>query len=331
MNSNLKIANYLFSNTYNYIFSKFLNPIYVGWDYTYKCNHTCDYCGRWKINKKELSYNDKKLVVDKICEMKPLILSFNGGECIIDSNFNKIIGYASKKLLVNINTNGSYFDLYKKFKTNDFPHSITLSIDAIGENKLTAENYYEYSNGLIKKILLYQKHANSVIKIRVNIHKGNLLNIGNSLNYWTKYIDQILLQPLHSCKNNYFSVPEDLKFNDISENLISNEINKILKNPKVAYKGYHKQISNYINGTMGNIKCFSGLLFYQIDPYGDIYNCNEYKHKFGNLLNSEFSISKNILKNRNIKAISKDCKCWYNCSGIINHYVRGIDVVGIKR
>jgi radical SAM protein with 4Fe4S-binding SPASM domain len=71
--------------------------------------------------------------------------------------------------------------------------------------------------------------------------------------------------------------------------------------------------------------CFAGTFYVQIDPYGNVYTCNDYVFKLGNIKNTPFrkiwrgQAAKKIRKI--LRARKQQCVCWYNCNGILNCYL----------
>jgi molybdenum cofactor biosynthesis enzyme MoaA len=112
------------------------------------CNFKCSYCKGLdskifdKRQKKQLSLDEMKLVIDSWCDFAPLKnIRFSGGEPTLHKNLVDIIAYAKMKGIerIAISTNGSNnFELYEKLINagcNDFSISLDADNEELGDKR----------------------------------------------------------------------------------------------------------------------------------------------------------------------------------------------------
>ena len=84
------------------------SPLYINWNYTYKCNFNCKHCySRLNKNTEELSSRDYINIANKIISAKVFQVNLGGGEPLLRKDIFKIIKLLSSKgVKVNLTTNG---------------------------------------------------------------------------------------------------------------------------------------------------------------------------------------------------------------------------------
>lgn len=112
-------------------------PMYVNWNYTYRCNFNCIHCySRTRTHTNELTYKDKLRVADNLIRNKVFIVNLGGGEPLLCEDCVDIIRYmTSHGIAVNLSSNG--------WKTSDEQiaslkkaglNGVSISIDHVDEH-----------------------------------------------------------------------------------------------------------------------------------------------------------------------------------------------------
>ena len=83
-------------------------PMYINWNYTYKCNFNCDHCySRSRSDIGELDTEQKLTIAKNIAKNKVFIVNLGGGEPLLSNDCFQIIQYlSSQNVSVNLSTNG---------------------------------------------------------------------------------------------------------------------------------------------------------------------------------------------------------------------------------
>lgn len=84
------------------------SPMYVNWNYTYRCNFNCSHCySRNRTDIEELSFSQKKQIANNIIRNKVFLVNLGGGEPLLcDDCFDIIQHLRSNNVQVNVSTNG---------------------------------------------------------------------------------------------------------------------------------------------------------------------------------------------------------------------------------
>lgn len=84
------------------------NPMFVNWNYTYKCNFNCSHCySRNRTDIVELSIKQKFIIANNIIRNKIFLVNLGGGEPLLcDDCYDIIQHLRANNVKVNISTNG---------------------------------------------------------------------------------------------------------------------------------------------------------------------------------------------------------------------------------
>lgn len=84
------------------------SPMFVNWNYTYKCNFNCNHCySRDRLDLTDLSYHQKLIIADNLIRNNVFTVNLGGGEPLLCDDCYDIIKYLrSHKIKVNLSTNG---------------------------------------------------------------------------------------------------------------------------------------------------------------------------------------------------------------------------------
>jgi radical SAM protein with 4Fe4S-binding SPASM domain len=315
-------------------------PLYVGFDITYRCNFRCSYCDRWKIKskEKELSTEEIKNMIREFGKMGVWLLSFNGGEPLLRQDIGELIKEAKKNNIVtDINTNGSLLKEKAKMLIDSGIDVISVSVESydakIHDSIRNFPNSFKLlSEGIAEVIRLRGKKKKPLIKVRPNLGKNNYKDFVNYIEYWlSKGADDIIIQPLHECPGNYFRIPKKMRFSAKDKEEFEKSFNLLLKKYKWLNTTFYREFPTFFFSREELYKkyyCFAGSFFAQVDPYGNVYICNQYTRKVGDIRKKSF---REIWNNSEIRKARDDlrdkrtkCICWYNCNGTPNCYLTKI-------
>ncbi len=123
------------------------------WNITKKCGFHCSICATQSDGKRELSYEEKRKVLSKICSLKAELreLDFAGGDPLFDKDSRKIIGEAINELgreKISITTTGIGIAQLSAEEKKHYLYKCELSLDNI-ENcdfQIRKENLYSKKN-----------------------------------------------------------------------------------------------------------------------------------------------------------------------------------------
>lgn len=123
------------------------------WNITKKCGFHCSICATQSDGRKELSYEEKRRVLSKICSLKAELkeLDFAGGDPLFDKESRAIIGEAINKLgreKISVTTTGIGIDQLSTEEKERYLYKCELSLDDIGscDAKIRKESLYSTKN-----------------------------------------------------------------------------------------------------------------------------------------------------------------------------------------
>ena len=199
-------------------------PIKVYFDLTSKCNLNCEFCFNDKTISNELSWEEIKIIIDKIIDAGIFDIVFIGGEPLASECFVDAIKYAyDKGLNVGIVTNGTMFSqdivsILKKYVGNSI--SVSLHAPSNELHDIISGGIHVYdriinglellnNNGIVPEISFTPEKRNvhqlfatidSILERGIHISDilvNRLIPSGNALTCWTEksidYQDQIVL------------------------------------------------------------------------------------------------------------------------------------------
>ncbi len=144
-------------------------PNSVCWNITNCCNDNCLFCYRDKVSK-NLNFNEKKIIIDKISLSGIRKLTFAGGEPLLVPEIKTLINYAkSKGIIVSLTTNA----ILLKDEMLDFSLKnldwLTLSLDgATDEMQREMTRNKEHFNRIMKILNYAANFERKKCKIKIN-------------------------------------------------------------------------------------------------------------------------------------------------------------------
>ena len=138
------------------------------------CNLNCSFCIGNKRIKKYMSFDEFKIILDKIKDYTEYIYLHLMGDALTHPDINKFIDYASKEFYVNITTNGY---LIEKIANNKNIRQINISLHSYDEKyNISLDNYL---NNIFNTINGFD---NTYVSLRMWINNKYSKDIINKIN-----------------------------------------------------------------------------------------------------------------------------------------------------
>ena len=275
-----------------------LNPLYVGFKVTEKCNQNCIHCWSGK-SKIDYSLDDIKKAMNKVSLFKPLNFTITGGEPFIREDIIEIISSATYLFpMIEIFTNGYLLDLdrimiiKKLLRENDF---VQISLDGLKKNYEIQRGAQHFDKVIENISLLVENDIN--VRLHMTVTKYNIDDIievyelAKQLGVHTFSIHYVA--PIR--KGEKVWEEECLimyeKYIDIINKKHSNKIPMVLRSfkPLEIQSKYAKEKNNFINREA--LVFNNEILHWTINAEGDIFNFIDH-NKFeelaiGNIYNDD--------------------------------------------
>jgi len=108
---------------------------------TNNCNLNCSFCIKNNRDKKFITMDEYKIVLDKLKDYTKYLYFHVSGEPLLHPNINDLINLASSNFQINITTNGN---LIKRIKDNHNIRQINISLHSFSDKyNITLESYME--------------------------------------------------------------------------------------------------------------------------------------------------------------------------------------------
>lgn len=138
---------------------------FAKWAVNNRCNLNCPFCVMSDIKDRELSFEDKKKVMDKLYYMGVKSIDFFGKEPLVDETVFYLMKYASMKgynFEYSLITNGVNLGKYFEDILMSPCDSITVSYD------FSVERSFQTSLGLLGELSRYK-----FVELSIDVHKGH--------------------------------------------------------------------------------------------------------------------------------------------------------------
>ena len=322
-------------NLFCYLFNKAprRGPLFVNWDITTGCNANCIFCDRWKIKRRELSTDEKLVVIKNLGKSGVWLLSLCGGEPLLTKDLDVILKeIKNQKMMINISTNGLLLKNKAKLLVESDVDFITVSIQShrpeFHDSIYRVKGAFKRVNDGIDLVKTIRRRKSPRIYGRLVINNLVASDLEPFLEYWAGKVDEIIIQPISENKKMMFKIPKKMRFSKKSRTDFDN-FEGILKRYG-ADNLYNRTIPEYIferEKFKTHVKCFAGYFFLTLDAEGNVYSCSTRRRKFGNLVKDELieiSKSEKMKKFKNdIKSSEGGCICWHSGS-MLNAYLSKI-------
>lgn len=265
------------------IIFKIKNPIKVAHYITYRCNLSCDMCGRKNItSKNELTTQECINLQKEFKKRGTVVWSYSGGECLIRDDIIEL-SKSVKKLGMSliIVTNGVL--LPKKREILEYTDVINVSLDGNKEShdKLRGEGQFEkVINALQVLKNTKRKKLKKVIQTILNNetieHLNFLLELAKEydceLGFNPAIVHRTDFRDKDGAKKYFPSNEQFKKFVGWLENKKKNSgnVKYLFDDP-----GFFKKIGEYPDNP-NQIPCYGGFFQCSIDPFGKVLPCSDF-------------------------------------------------------
>lgn len=296
---------------YNYFYYKAYQletPISVMIELLTKCNLRCEHCYLPSHDDAGLSFNTVKDLLYQLKDMGVVNISLTGGEIFLRSDLLEIISVARElKMRVFLLSNATLLSesMVKKLsELNIAEFSTTIfSLDEEVHDSITSQK------GSLKKLLwgleLLKKY-NIKVRLKTPLMCKNMYAYKEIEKFCQEEGYEYLTSALIFSKNNGDSSPKSLRIPQCEFCTVLKDIDKINRN-----KHLHER----------EVACASLRYSFAIDCKGNVYPCNSFLYKVGNIYVSSLKQiwynSPDFIKIRNIKnedlIVCKNCQYVGEC------------------
>lgn len=253
-------------------------PLNVMISVTNRCPSRCKYCGIPLRKQKELTTEQMFSLLDQLSDLGTQRIGLWGGEPLVRSDIGKIIDYAKNKgMFVTLDSNG--YLIPQKIDQLKNLDVLILSID--GRKEVHDKNREKGSHKKVIKALEIATKKMPVWTVTV-LTKHNLneidyiLDLAEKMNFYTTF--QILHHSPSIAGDTKPLLPSSEEYKDAIKKLIEAKRNGA---PIVSTVKYLKQLLKWqdyeksyrIEEQRGDIPCWAGKLFCNVDTDGKVYPC----------------------------------------------------------
>lgn len=325
------------------------NPIQLTFFLTRECNSRCAHCfylsgDRSKKGQRELSMSE----IDKLSSSigKLLWLAFSGGEIFLKDNLvevTRLFYEKNKPAFILLPTNGSLSETVLE-KTEEIVKSCPKSVVTLKLSIDGAEELHDTLRGVKGS---YKKVRETYEALRPLLDKYDNFELGVNTVFCSKNqsnMDEIIesVKTMKSVKTHTVSmirgdvVDEELKNIDIDKYLETIEtLEAGIKNGDSgrysfrggAFKAAQDIVSRrLINDTFRQgqraAECFAGRLTLVLTETGDLFPCESFSMRIGNVREWDYDIKKMLKSDRSREILasikSKECCCTHECYFMMN-------------
>ncbi|MFQ5904121.1 MAG: radical SAM protein [Candidatus Binatia bacterium] len=299
-------------------------PVWCTWQVTYRCNFRCSFCPYWKeeIDREESPLEEFEAGAEKLRKLGALMISLAGGEPLLRSDLPQIISILCRYHFPMLTTNGWLVTRQlarELFKTGLWGASVSLDYcdpdrhDAQrgkeGAFQRAVEALKFFSQERVRK---YQR-----VNLMATLNHDNLEEMEKLVQLAAQHDAYFMVQPYSILKT---GDPTFLPPPRVSQHLL--KLKKRYKNFLSHPLFLRKFDQSFVEGVPG---CASGRAFFNIDNFGQVAKCVEFKESpVGNL--NDKPVEDLVLLLRREYRQNRCQGCWYNCRGEIEslYTMRGL-------
>lgn len=254
--------------------AKKLIPIYVFWELTRNCNLSCVHCYIKKEKRREASFSEISLAMDRLKDMGSLIINFSGGEVFLRNDFFKIANFARENgFAIKIFTNGTKINhtivrKLKKLEPLYVEISIYSNLPEIHDRVTGVKGSWSKSMAAIKGLI----QEGLRVRLKCSLIKQNYETFKE-----TKYFFERLGVPY--------------QFNPVLMPIFDKDKEVSLNKRQRAFIA--RNIINDLTGGLTKAEklrmtmCSAGINSLTINAYGDLLPCIAFPVGFGTILNDD--------------------------------------------
>ncbi len=303
-----------------------VGPFMAELDVTYRCNCCCEMCQRWRDGRtNELTLAEYQRLATAFHALGVHVVSIAGGEPLMREDIFSIIdAFAKHHMKVNLCTNGVLLESYAETLCHSGAACITVSIDGatahIHDKLRGADGSFDQIKKGIEAFLIHANSHRPLLRVRMTISNRNTHEIRSFYEQWKNCADDVLLQPIHYCRDAFYT-----GFEEESLRLDPDLLEQQVESTPLQANGYLRKLIHSLRQThtYPNERCYAGMLMVRIDPWGNVYPCLEQHERIGSVREHDFrTIWNSSAFNHERTRIASEgtCRCWYNNTAMISHY-----------
>ena len=289
-----------------------VNPLFVHFECTYRCNMKCSFCNIWRKKKfeNEATTQEIKQRLLECWDLGCSVTSFTGGEPLLRDDLGNLLKFSSQELglFTGLVTNGILLD--KKInEISKYTDVLAVSFDVNHKqtfNKTRGRNAFKKVKNNIEQAI----KMGAEIELFSVITKETFQFLDDTINFAKKMEIPIHFSPVDN-------IPRDFVDKSKAQELKIVETNKVLKklhDEKKKYKKIHFE-SDYFNfqalgGFNRVIRCSSASTTISLKPDAAVALPCPF---FTLLIIKKEDNLKNSLKSEKVKRIIKECGTWNFC------------------
>jgi len=275
---NLKNLIYIGSSTLMANLFNKRTPVNVLLSVTNQCPSRCKYCTLPLRKQKELTTEQIFSLIDQLADLGTQRIGFWGGEPLMRPDIGKIIDYAkSKGMFITLNSNGYLIPQ----KIDELKNVDILALSMDGREKVHDKNREKGSHKKVIRALEIATKKMPVWTITV-LTKNNLneidyiLDLAEKMGFFT--IFQILHHPSTGIGDTKSMLPSPEEYKAVINKLIESKKNgapivSTFKCLKYLLKWQDYAEAYRVEKQKGDIACWAGKLYCNIDTDGGVYPC----------------------------------------------------------
>ena len=290
-------------------------PVWCTWQVTYRCNFRCSFCHYWKeeLDQEETCLEEFEAGAKKLEKIGALMISLAGGEPLLRPDLPEIISILSRYHFPMLTTNG--WLVTKRLSRELFSAGLwgaSVSLDYSDPKKHDAQRGREGAFHQAVQALKFLSQARVKRYQRVNLmatlNHDNLEDMEKLVQLAAQYDAYFMVQPYSMLKT---GDPTFRPRAGVSQHLL--KLEKKYKNFLSHPLFLKKFDQSFTSGVPG---CASGKAFFNIDNFGRVAKCVEFKDSpVGNLRDKPIE---DLLARLRREHRRNSCQgCWYNCRGEI--------------
>lgn len=258
---------------YDYFYNKAYKenrPVSVMIELLTKCNLRCEHCYLPEHCDTGLETKKVKELLIELKELGVINVSLTGGEIFLRDDLFEIIEFArSLHMRVFLLSNGTLLDKniilkLKRLHIAEFSTTVFSLKEEIHDSITKCEG----SLAILLKNLEELKDSGITVRVKTPLMKKNMYEYKELYNYCKKNGFDYLVSPLIFSKNDGDTSPKSLRITDEELYSVMRDIDMISRNDHLHIK---------------DVPCAAIFYSFAIDCHGDVFPCNSFFYKVGNI------------------------------------------------
>ena len=288
---------------------------------TYRCTLRCSFCERWKVGpglaSSELTTEQIKKTISDAHRIGVRYLGLTGGEMFLRRDVLEIGKYArSLGMNVTAATNGTLINEKNIKEVADSFNSVAISIDGMKRETHDLLRGVVGAYDLAMRAIDLLQSVGLPVTVNMVVNSQNFAEIDDYVEFFTKKKVHVQLTPVHDYATSFLKVKEEIKQIDLPA--FNAEWQRLSEKYSFLSRGFYAHVPTFLSKPSDLhplFTCFAAAAVFFINPYGDVFPCEFYRVRMGNVKEEGLvNIWKKARKLRCLVASSKrPCVCWTHC------------------